>query len=510
MSTPTPFPIGSQPGIARDGTQLDTQFHLDGQWCRFYKGRPKKMGGYLSVTQTLPAITRGLTGIAIADVLYSHLGSSANLTQVQSDQNSQLRIQDDRTPGSGFVISSDNLWQFDYLFNPVTNIMNVVAHPGQNLTYLSNKVETNIFYGQVDAQGALTQTGMAAQSGGILVLEPYLLSFGNGGRVDMSYPNDLTDAPFNSASVTNSKLIKGLALRGTGGNPAGLLWSMNSLIRAVFIGQNNGVFGFDTLTDSISPLSSQGFVEQDGIYYWADLGRFMMFNGVVQEIPNELNLNYFFDNVNLLYRQKCFAFAVPKWGEIWWCFPLGSATECNHAVIYNYRYQTWYDTSLPGAGRSAGLFAPPYPYPLMAGVDANASDEYILWSHENGVDEVLGSQTLAIDSYYQTAFVSMLTEGQPVSKNMRVSRIEPDFVQTGEMTCEIVGQSNARATNVSSGPFEFPDLSEAPLTAQDQIVDVKTERRLLSFKFESNVAGGDYMAGKSIAHVEPTDGRVTT
>jgi hypothetical protein len=276
----------------------------------------------------------------------------------------------------------------------------------------------------------------------------------------------------------------------------------------VFVGTNQGVFGFDTLSDSISVLSSQGIIELDGIYYWVAGDRFMQFNGVVQEIPNELNLNFFFDNVNMTYRQKVFAFAVPRWGEIWWCFPMGTATDCNHAVIYNYRYQTWYDTPLPGSGRTAGYFASPYAYPIMTDLDETTSGFYTLWNHEIGTDQVIGPNARAVRSYYQTSFFSVLTENQPVSKALRVARIEPDFKQSGEMSVTVMGQANARATNLDSGPFDFTDTSST-VPASDQLVDVKTERRLLSFQFESNVVGGDYLAGRCIAHVEPTEGRVT-
>ena len=37
--------LGPEPGIQRDGTQFDTRRCIDGQWVRFYKGRPKKIGG---------------------------------------------------------------------------------------------------------------------------------------------------------------------------------------------------------------------------------------------------------------------------------------------------------------------------------------------------------------------------------------------------------------------------------------------------------------------------------
>jgi glycosyltransferase involved in cell wall biosynthesis len=82
-------------------------------------------------------------------------------------------------------------------------------------------------------------------------------------------------------------------------------------------------------------MSSQCVIEYDGIFYWCAVDRFLMYNGVVQEIPNTANQNYFFDNLNYAQRQKVWCTKVPRWGEIWWFYPRGDATECTDAIIYN-------------------------------------------------------------------------------------------------------------------------------------------------------------------------------
>jgi len=507
MGDPTPHEITSQPGIQRDGTQLDSLHYLDGLWCRFAKNRPKKIGGYKSITQTLPEVLRGLSHFAVAGNSYFHGGSQSFLTQVETDKTGNIIQKYDRTP-SGFAVDPANLWQFDFLFDPVAKITNLIAHAAPNLVSLTSTVETPIYYGQVDATGVLTATGMDNQSGGVVVLEPFLVTYGNGGRVDISNPNDLVTPNPNSASITSSKIMKALVLPGQNG-PAGIFWSTDSVIVGTYAGINQGVLAFNTISAESSILSAQGVVEYDGVYYWAGGDRFLMFNGVVRDIPNELNSSFFFDNVNMVHRQKVFAFRVPRWGEIWWCFPLGSATECNHAVVYNVRYNTWYDTPLPDAGRSAAVFSAPFPRPVMSDLDLTTNG-YTLWQHEYGVDKVVGSSIKAIESYFQTSFISAIIANPAVNKNTRVARVEPDFVQAGEMSLTVLGQANARAVNVNSLPFVFPDLSGTPLDAGDQLVETKTERRLLSFLFSSNTPGGNFWGGKIIAHLEPTDGRVTT
>jgi hypothetical protein len=47
---------------------------------------------------------------------------------------------------------------------------------------------------------------------------------------------------------------------------------------------------------------------------------------------------------------------------------------------------------------------------------------------------------------------------------------------------------------------------ETPQTPQEQVGFLKTQRRELRFRFESNAIGGDYQAGLILAHVQPGDG----
>jgi hypothetical protein len=82
--------------------------------------------------------------------------------------------------------------------------------------------------------------------------------------------------------------------------------------------------------------------------------------------------------------------------------------------------------------------------------------------------------------------------------------IEPDFVQSGDMSVQVTGRINARATEVSSPPKIFPAVASVPY---EQQVFFKDQRRELRFRFESNTVGGDYQMGQVIVHIEVGDGR---
>ena len=122
------------------------------------------------------------------------------------------------------------------------------------------------------------------------------------------------------------------------------------------------------MSNGTTIMSSQSVVEYDGIYFWVGVDRFLLYNGVVKEIPNDMNQNYFFDNVNYSQRQKVWGTKVTRFGEIWWFFPSGDSTECNDAIIYNVRENVWYDAGTSvGAQRSAGYYSQVFRYPVCAG-----------------------------------------------------------------------------------------------------------------------------------------------
>jgi hypothetical protein len=348
-----------------------------------------------------------------------------------------------------------------------------------------------------------------------------------------------------------------MPLRGGPGNsPSGLFWSADSLIRGTYVG-GTAVFQFDTISAQSSILSANSVIEYDGIFYWIGTDRFLTFNGVVREVENSLNLNFFFDNLNFAQRQKVFAMKVPRFGEIWWCFPFGDSTEPNHAICYNVRENTWYDTALPNGGRGAGLFPAVFRKPLMSGVlpdflptdtrvteqyygdqdvtpsltldfitpeyvahdwanagvritedenvrvtEESGDPQYKFWVHEIGTDEIDGLTLNPIQSYFETADLSLPVTAQ-VNKSLQVLMLEPDFVQSGDMTVQVRGRANARAPEVNGIVMTFV---ENPQTPQEQVVFLKTQRRELRFRFESNTLGGDYQMGLVLAHTQPGDG----
>ncbi len=580
--------IRSTPGIKRDGTKFEGDQYVDGQWVRFQRGLPRKIGGYRSINKFLRGLPRALAEYTQDLQTYIHAGSSDRLERFIIDSTFNTSVITDRTPTSGFTTDDANMWQFATSYD-TTNGNQLVAQVAPNLNCICNSSNGELFIGDLLGTSVLTAVTLVpanfSVTGGVATLPPYTFAFGNDGYVAFSVPNtpdDFTGSGSGNAYITGQKIVRAMPLRGGPGNsPSGLFWSADSLIRGTYVG-GTPVFQFDTISTQSSILASNSVIEYDGIFYWIGTDRFLMFNGVVREVENNMNLNFFFDNLNYAQRQKVFAYKVPRFGEIWWCFPFGDSTEPNHAVIYNVRENTWYDTELPNDGRGAGLFPAVFSKPLLSGVapqEAQAfsvtvtaagtgytagdtlavvggiglitteltvstvdggggvtgvtitnagqystaptnpvsvtggtgsaatftityDNPYKFWVHETGTDEIDGLTLNPIQSYFETADLSLPVTAQ-VNKSLQVLMLEPDFVQSGDMTVQVMGRANARAPEVNGIVMTFPETAQTP---QEQVVFLKTQRRELRFRFESNAIGGDYQAGLILAHVQPGDG----
>jgi len=250
------------------------------------------------------------------------------------------------------------------------------------LVFTMGQIQNVVISAAATTSGASTITfdNNISVSGGVVTLHPYVFVYGNNGLIkncSAGNANDWVSADANEVSVATGKIVQGLPVRGGSNAPSGLFWSLDSLIRVSYIGGAGTppqYWRYDLISSQSSILSSQSVIEYDGIYYWCGVDRFLLYNGVVKEIPNTMNQNYFFDNLNYAQREKVWVSKVPRFGEIWWFYPRGDATECTDAIIYNVRENIWYDAGQAlGAQRSAGYFSQVFHYPITADWNVNAT-----------------------------------------------------------------------------------------------------------------------------------------
>ena len=542
--------IDTLAGLQRDGTVFDLNFYTAGKWVRFQRNRPRKIGGYRSITNDVFGYSRGIyvnsvdginqifngynNGLEVVNIDNAGVGAGVNeftftglvltlntlvggstytngtYTNVTltggsgSGAKATIVVAGNTVTtvtltaagngyavgntlsataasiggtGSGFSIkvatindgfteSDLNLWQFDSMFDSQgTNNQLLLAHPGLNLAQIDQTVNSPVLAGDIsgtamsplaDTSGTTPTGNLIEVSGGVVVLHPYVFVYGDNGLIKNSVagnPYDWNGPDSNETNVSSTKIVKGLPVRGGSNAPSGLFWSLDSLIRVSYTPTTVTVAGspqtfywrYDIISSQSSILSSQSVIEYDGIYYWCGVDRFLLYNGVVKEITNTFNQNYFFDNLNYAQRQKVWATKVPRYGEIWWFYPSGDSEECNNAVIYNIRENCWYDAGFSdGATRTAGYFSQVFKYPINAGATVSTVEEIF----SSSITTVNASANIEVPQTNQIA-VGQLVIGAGVAANSIITAIVPSAT-AGFFTVTLTNPATASATVTAS------------------------------------------------------------
>ncbi len=507
------YPLRAQPGIKKDGTTTEGNYWNNGQWTRFYRGLPRSILGYRSMTGAYPGPSRGafvsLNGTGYLDIFS---GSADALTVGQFTLDGFGSGVVDITP-AGFTGSANNVWQMDSFFNSDGGgEIDLIAHAAPNLTDISSDIARPVYYGDITAAVPLVAAqkqvgGDFTVSGGVCPIHPYVVAYGSNGLVAWSDINNPALFPTaNAANPTSSKIVKGISIRGGGASPACLLWSLDSVLQMSFVG-GDAVWNFQTLSDQSSIMSSSGVVEMDGIYYWLGVDRFLTFNGVLRELPNEMNLDFLLTNLNFQQRQKIIGYKIPRWGEIVWCVPMFGSVENNWIIIYNVRENAWYDSPLPPDGRSAAYFAQSWQYPIMFGATEFTDGNFQLWQHEYGYNEIQGSNVNAIKSFIESPDVGMIGGGigvgvivEPQDNSWtQLVRFEPDFLMGPSLTIDVIGREFAMDDDA------ILDSRAIVQQATDNQYDIQVQARYIRWKITSNVQNGYFVMGQPMFSFRPGD-----
>jgi hypothetical protein len=398
---------------------------------------------------------------------------------------------------------------FDTIFNALDNSAQLIAYAGTNLSSIDSNELFPVYYGDILASTPLIPipftVGAGGISGGVVVLHPYLFLYSSFGEVIFTEANNPITIQ-NNARVTGQKVIFGLPTRGGNSSPAGLLWSLDSLIRVTFTG-GSSLFTFDTISAETSILSNSCVIEYDNVYFWIGTDRFLFYNGTVNVLPNDTNLNFFFDNLNYLHRDKVWATKVTRYNEIWWHFPKLGSEECNHAIIYNVKENCWYDTEI---NRSAGYFNQIFANPIWAG-NQNNGGFFELWEHEAiNADGTLSYDTnnnniiTPIDWSISTGSIAWCAVG-PNSQFLGTDRwvylyrFEPDMIQEGEIKLTVSGKKYARSNDENVDFFFSPNQEK---------IDIFQQRREMTFTFsQTNILEGTFQFGQNLMVMRVGDGR---
>jgi hypothetical protein len=148
-----------------------------------------------------------------------------------------------------------------------------------------------------------------------------------------------------------------------------------------------------------------------------------------------------------------------------------------------------------------------FKYPIWADNQENQAGNYSLWQHEIGTDIVFLNTVSAVESYFETNSIGWVGGGpgqrtlQGANRWIRLERLEPDFVQTGDMSLIVTGKGYAEDVDDPSSPYAF-----SPSTLK---LDLREQRREMRLKFISNTVGGNYHMGNVLISADIGDERST-
>lgn len=506
-----------EPGIMRDLPTGISNYYTNLEWCRFYNNLPEKIGGRKLISSGTTSIIRNTFSYPSPAGFNLIYGRSDTLSQETFSLSGVGGTEVDRTP-SGFVTDPDNIWNFDAITTDIsaqaTQI--VYAHAAPNLSDINNTVETIVYYGEQNSNSAFVPvtdgTNPILANGGLCVSGSYLLVYTDG-KVMWSDSNNAIEIPnTNYAYVAGTKIVQGLPING-GGVPAALFWTSSKLIKATFNVQQSlsgttplPVFNFENVPGNISILSQNSVVSVNNSFYWPGNDKnFYIYNGALQTLPNTQNKKWFFKNLNDAQRNKVWGMYISENNEIWWHFPYGTSTECNKVIILNLSNMRWYDSS---SNRSCGVPASNFPYPIMCDSTARPNlsvnppagqiptDNYGVWQHEYGYDEIFYKYTSPITSFFTTKLY-WAYDLVKQDRLLNITRLEPDFLSEGQLICQIDGRPYTQSSDSESRQYIFDNTTGK--------VDLKFQARFVSFTIISNTIGGYYQAGRNIINYQLGD-----
>ncbi len=164
-------------------------------------------------------------------------------------------------------------------------------------------------------------------------------------------------------------------------------------------------------------------------------------------------------------------------------------------IINNTSFSYIVSTNATSTGSGGGNFPVTYSYQNL---------NYGIWQEETGTDMVLFNRSYAIDSFFETNIMTWFEKAPTDDRQMRIRRIEPDFVLSGDMTMVINTRDFPQSPVSTSQTYIF--TPQVPIIELNKI-DTNNMGRLVSFRFESNMAGGDYFMGKTVLNFAPGDVR---
>ncbi len=250
-----------------------------------------------------------------------------------------------------------------------------------------------------------------------------------------------------------------------------------------FTGDDN-VYRISRVSDGSGILGPKAAAVYNDTVYWAGDGDFFMYDGFVRNMDSADARDFVFDNLNTAQKEKVHAGVCNEFGEIWWFYPAGSATEIDSYVMANVRDGGWsFGSLVRTAWADRGVFTNPL------ATDASS----FLFNHESGVDD----ESAAMDAFIETAPLE-LGDGN-LLHDINAIYVDLDD-QVGGVSFTLRTRDHPRDTLVVEGPY-------VARPTDGVLDDVRAGGRQVAMRVGSNVVGGFFRYGKVRLDIEPAGAR---
>ena len=282
-----------------------------------------------------------------------------------------------------------------------------------------------------------------------------------------------------------------------------LVWTDSAIYSMQYLGPPY-IWGFQILMDNISIMSPNAAITINNVTYWMGVDKFYQYSGRVETLPCSL-WQYTFEDINRDQAFQVFCGSNEGYNEIWWFYCSTGSNTINRYVIYNYLERTWYYGSM---ARTAWLDSGIRQYPMAA--DYNNR----MLFHESAVDDVSGTQPVAINAYIQSSDFD-IGDGHNFGF---VWRILPDINFNGSnvnnpyVTMQVKPRQNSGAPyGTSDNPevISADNFSGAPVYNIQEFtgqVYTRLRGRQLAFRIESDSLGVAWQLGSPRIDIR-NDGR---
>jgi hypothetical protein len=171
-----------------------------------------------------------------------------------------------------------------------------------------------------------------------------------------------------------------------------LVWTDAALYSLQYVGAPI-VWGAQLVGDNISVVGQNAVAYSNGVSYWMGKDKFYKYDGRTQALRCDLR-RYIFDDLNTAQYGQIFAGTNEGFNEVWWFYCSANSITVDKYVVYNYMEDVWYYGTM---ARTAWLDSGLRNYPIAT------TYSYNIVTHEDGVDDNEGSNTLPITAYITSA-----------------------------------------------------------------------------------------------------------